>query len=330
MTDAIDKPQPGSAQQDVISRLSSQVADFGEGIFHGAVENPYNGLVELVNHSTEKMLPELHLVDQEKIDHSLAGQLGTMVGIAVDFAALSAATGGLGATTALGSALEMGAVGGAYGAVFQPSDAKSANFWRERVTNGAIGAATFAGMGAANALLDATGKLAVPAARSLAGTIGSGALVGAGGGIAHAEAKAVLKDGKVVPTFKDLTSDVENYAAFGAAFGAGGYALSRLFSPPEHFELHRSGGTKNYDIYSDAQGNPVRMELEVPYDMSVRTDFLHSVKMPDGSWSTKQWSNADPEPLPYEVLSVTRSAKGSILEKWLDPSDGSVYKNRLK
>lgn len=39
------------------------VKDLSEGLFHGAVENPVNGVVQLTNHLAGAHLPEMHLTN---------------------------------------------------------------------------------------------------------------------------------------------------------------------------------------------------------------------------------------------------------------------------
>ncbi|MBU6455651.1 MAG: hypothetical protein KGS72_28020, partial [Cyanobacteria bacterium REEB67] len=188
----------------MLGKTASEVADFGEGLYHGAIESPINGAVQLSNHVIGTKLPELHLVDEERLSHSGGGILGNIAGTALDVYALTAATAGvggaLGGSALLSSALRLGAVGAAYTAALQPTDAKSEHFIQDRLTNGAIALGTFATMGGAGALLDSTGLVAVSAARSLSSNLAYGAITGAAGGIAHAESSAILKDGQILPS----------------------------------------------------------------------------------------------------------------------------------
>ena len=54
-------PQP---QMDLASSIWKEASDFGQGVFHGAVEAPVNGVVQLANHLSGAHLPELHLTNE--------------------------------------------------------------------------------------------------------------------------------------------------------------------------------------------------------------------------------------------------------------------------
>ncbi len=215
----------------MLSTASSEVADFGEAMFHNGIENPINGAMQLVSHVSLTHLPELHLVDGEQVSQSIGGKLGAIVGTAADFYGLTLATGGLGGAGYLGSAARMGTVGAAYTGIFQPSDPNSKNFYADRFTSASVSGITFAGMGAAAAALDAVGIFAAPASRSLLGSTTYGAISGAAGGTVYSEANAIFKQGRVLPKFTDFISDFASYTAFGAALGGIGYGVNRLMNP---------------------------------------------------------------------------------------------------
>jgi hypothetical protein len=230
MTTSIDAPSSQAHDTGLLSTATSEVADFGEAVFHSGLENPINGALQVVNHVTGARLPELHLVDSDRVSQSVGGKLGTIVGAAADVYALTMATGGLGGAGYLVSAARMGAVGATYAGVLQPSAPDSKNFYADRFTNAAVSGVTFASMGAGAAALDTLGIFAAPAARSFMGSTTYGALSGAVGGAASSEANAVIKQGRVLPTLPDFISNVGSYSAFGAAFGGIGYGVNRLMS----------------------------------------------------------------------------------------------------
>jgi hypothetical protein len=274
------------------AKAESELADFGEGLYHGAIESPIDGAIQLTNHLAGTHLPELHLVDEKRLAHSAGGVLGNIIGTAVDVYLASVATAGIagaaGGSGMIGAALRFGAVGAAYTTILQPTDGNSKHFFRDRLENGAVAMGTFAAMGGAGAALDATGVFAVSAARSLPATLAYGGLVGAAGGLAHAEANAVIKEHTPVPKLTDLGKDVESYAAFGMAFSGAGYLANRLTSPaPRTFKTEDS---HSMTVTTDKQGNPVKIVGDMPAlrDPSIRLGS-ESTKMTDGTWSSSEW-----------------------------------------
>lgn len=289
----------------ILSKIGSELVDFGEGLYHGAIESPINGVVQIADHVTGAQIPELHLVDEQRLSHSAGGIIGNIAGTAIDIYLASMATAGIagaaGGSGMIGAALRFGAVGAAYTTVFQPTDAKSKHFFADRVENGGVALATFAAMGGAGAALDSTGMFAVSAARSLGGTLTYGGIVGTAGGLVHAEANAI-KNGKAVPTWKDLAGDTLTYGAFGLAYAGAGYVASHINAPdPKTFTSDNAKVT----VYSDKAGNPVRLKADVPsvdkYYEDIRVQY-DSTKGTDGNWSTKlNATNSDGEDAWYGV-----------------------------
>jgi hypothetical protein len=239
-----------------LKKTGSEAAAFGEGLFHGAVENPYNGAVQLANHAGHTNLPELHLADKFAVEHSFGGQSGTMIGTAADMLAASIATRKLGGPRYLPATARLTAIGAVDAGIFQPSDTHSKNFYADRATSAGVAAVTFSAMGAGAAGLDRLGVLAK--GRSFGSVAGYSALAGAFGGVAHAEANAVLKENRALPHGKELVSDVGSYALFGVAFGAAGYAYdqstslaavshSRDADPYSQLKIFGNGTPHGYD-----------------------------------------------------------------------------------
>jgi hypothetical protein len=211
-------------------KIKTEAVDFTEGLFHGSVENPVNGLVQFTNHLAGSDLPELHLVDEEKISETYGGLIGTSAGTALDIFAASAATAGVagalsGATLAT-AALRFGAIGSLYGAVLQPSDANSKHFFQDRLAHGLLALGTYAAMGSTASLLDGTAMFGAATERSLLNYSIYGAAVGGAGGASHAEFNAILFKDQVVPEFKDLIKDIGYYGTTGGAMGAWSFGLN--------------------------------------------------------------------------------------------------------
>lgn len=208
-----------TANRDYLSRAASEVVDFGRGLWQGAIESPVNGAVQVAN-QFGAALPELHVVDSQRLNHSAGVVAGTIVGKALDFYALSRLTGGLGSmrTAALGSACT---------GLLEPTDPNSKHFFKDRAQNAAVALGTFAGMGAGAAALDRSGLFALPATRSLAGSLTYGGIAGLAGGVAHAEVDARLNKQRWA-TAPELFTDSLNCGLFGAAYGGVGYGFNRL------------------------------------------------------------------------------------------------------
>ncbi len=290
MPQSMDAPQADAKSESstFFGSAASEVADFGEGLFHGAIENPINGAVQLTNHLADTHIPELHLVNKTKVSQTIAGKIGTAAGTTLDIIEATVATGGvadaLGAAGVVGSALQFGAVGAIYSSVFQPSDPNSHHFIKDRLENGAVSGLTFAAMGGVGGAIDSTGLLAVSSARSLGANLAVGALTGAAGGAVNAEATAVVKDGKALPTGADLAKDVGTYAAFGMAFGAANFAINKLTAPePSTF----TSGDNKLTVSTDSKGNPIKFSGNGPsYSDPDENVTFAGTKMTDGSWKT--------------------------------------------
>lgn len=279
------------ALENTIGKVGNEIASFGQGLFHGGIENPVNAVVQGVNHFSPVDLPELHIVDAPPPD-SIGGKLGTIVGAAADVYFLNKATGHflgkLGGDGISGAALRTGITGGIYGSVFTPSAPNAKNFYLDRLGNGAVGFATFAAMGATSGLLDKAGLFAVPEARSLMGSIGYGAISGVPAGLVHAEANAIFKEGKPLASGSAFVGDAASFAAFGGAFGAIGYAGNKIDALLNNRSVTiSSDAMRSVTVQSDSNGQPVRVTEVRPADNYYDTLLVRNVatKMTNGRWS---------------------------------------------
>ena len=242
--------------------IINQVVDFGRGVIKGGVEDPVNGLIQIGNKLAGTELSELQIVDSEKASRSVGGLIGNFVGKAADYALLTMASQYLPATkTTTGAILRSGAIGAIYGGALTPSDFKSETFWADRVKNGAITFATFSAMGAAGAKLDSTGIFNVPEARGLFASMAYGATTGAAGGLANAEANAILNQGRIVPTVENLVKDVLTWSAFGAVSGSVNYGVHQYNAKYIDIETTPGqGGIKgSIQVQLDSTGRPVKV-----------------------------------------------------------------------
>lgn len=268
------------------SGVVSELAGVGEGLFHSTIENPYNGLTQIVNR-TGVDLPEMHLVDTS--NQNLGFKAGSIAGMAVDFYVLNKIggqmMGNMGGVGLGGTMLRAGIVGGVFEGVFTPSDPNSKNFLGDRLSSAAVGATTFAAMAGAGGMLGRTGLFVVPEAQSLMQSMTFNGLSGVAGGVAHAEANAVFKQGKALASPGDFLSDGLTYGAFGAAFGAVDNVYNRVFNPLTMSTVESNKASIN--VYRNAQGEIVKIESTQP---SYNTSFLNvkteAAKNMIGGWNT--------------------------------------------
>lgn len=321
-------------------KKETALGDFAQAFGHTLVETPINGVSQLINKTVGSRLPQLDLIGQPK-EQGLATAAGTITAGALDYYLLSKvannAMGNLGGTGMSGSMLRAGIVGGVYTGVFLPSDPGSPSFFRDRLSNAAVGAATFATMAAGAEALNKSGFFAVPEVRSLGGSITVGALSGLSGGVAHAEANALFKNGSLLPRGADLLKDSTSYAAFGAAFGALDFGYNQTIGAPKVTEVSSMAKTSAGDdtnatvrVFQNQKGDVVKIQSEVPAQNSSITRIgLSSTKMGDGSWSTQareilggnSYSNYDGSIIVPTVKNVEIGPSGAVK---ISTTDGDI------
>lgn len=273
----------------------SQVGDFFQGLFHQAVESPVNGVTQIVNRVTGVGLPQMEIAGP--LDHgSVGGAAGSIAGAAVAYFAFSKAASPLlanvGGAGARGAILRAGLTGAIYGSVFTQSDANSESFFGDRLSNGLVSGLTFAAMGAASHRLDQTGLFKVPEIRSFGGSVTMGALSGAAGGVAHAEATAIFKKGQLLPSISELASDAASFAAFGAATSAMGHAWGRQFNrlaeKDSYAKIETNTGVQDGRLryYTNSRGEIVKIQTDLAIGKDSRVGFL-AEKYSNGSWETR-------------------------------------------
>lgn len=313
-----------------------QVADFGQSFIHSAIERPANGVLQLVNKATGSELPQLEIVGAPQ--RSTAGtMLGSIAGMATSFYAVnkvgSKVLGDFGGTGLRGEMLRMGTMGAFYEGVLMPSDFSSDTFFKDRFTNGLVGGTTFAAMAAAGHGLNKTGRFAVPDARSLVGSITYGAAQGLAGGLVHAEANAIFKEGKALATPAQFLSDGAAYTVFGGTFGALGYAgnkLSAWLGGRTHTVF--TNQLDSARVTTDSRGNPVKFEARFSANPGELVDInARAVKMTDGTWSSKTWATEkfEPDAFRYPAPEMTVASATFSPERGLEFTDGSGFVRRI-
>lgn len=293
---------------------------FAEGLFHGAIENPYNGAVQFINHMGGS-LPELHLVDETAINNSTMGNLGNMLGATVDFFALAAATGGF------GSALRMGAVAAGYAGILQPSDANSTTFAEDRLKQAGVAGLSGLGMGLAAWQLPSFGVQAVSGTRSFGQSLFYGGLAGGLGGLIHSEADAIINKQRLLPTYQDFGTDLFGGVAFGAALGGLGHIANGLKANLKTIGTADSRlqanlktidtGDSRLQFRLGDDGQPVQVFLKSNTERAYyNTAKISARKLADGSWESKGYTTeggiiAQPKP-EAAILNASVNPNGGV------------------
>ncbi|MBX9720866.1 MAG: hypothetical protein K2X81_05700, partial [Candidatus Obscuribacterales bacterium] len=310
-------------------KKQSQLADFGQSLFHQGVESPVNALSQIVGKVTGTKLPELQIAGPT--DNSSVGTiLGTMVGGAVDYFVLSKAAGpllgNLGGNGLAGNALRAGLVGSVYSGVFTPSDVNSDSFLRDRLSQGMVGGVTFAAMSAAAGGLDKTGRFAVPEMRSLSGSLLMGGVSGVAGGVAHAEADALLNKGSLLPTMSDVASDAAGYGIFGATMGGLNWGYNKFTVKLDVSEVHSKVTTNGKDLdakvrlYRNASGDILKMDSDLPAkDSTYDRIGWTATKMSNGTWAGRgyesidgKWVDSYGAFVPPTLTDIAQDANGAV------------------
>ncbi|MDR3615114.1 MAG: hypothetical protein P4L53_16255 [Candidatus Obscuribacterales bacterium] len=217
-----------------LQAVKDTATDFGKGFVQTAVENPWNGVAQLLNEIPGVKVKELHSATPSgKV--SFAEELGAKAGSIGELIAVTLATKyGAKSVFKLGAAAEKRAVvqtstfglaGAINGGMFTPSEDHD-HLLTSRIKQGAIQGGTFASMSIASAALGGgfDGALVKRMSVNAAG--------GAVGGATH----ALLTEGLMhhrLASADQVASDAATYAAFGAAFTGIHFAVGKALRVPE-------------------------------------------------------------------------------------------------
>lgn len=270
-------------------KKGSQVADYFQGFFHQLIENPVNGVTQIINKSVGSEIPKLEIAGAPE-RNSVGAIAGQVTGGVLNYMLLSKAANpvlsNLGGEGLRGQMIRAGIVGGIYNGIFMPTDDKSENFLGDRVTSAMVGAATFAAMAGASFKIEQSGQFRVAELRSLGEHLKVGGMSGAIGGAVHSEADALFKKGQILPSIGDLTQNTLSFAAFGAGMGAMQWAGHRI-SPPKEYEIYSkvptNDGVENGHIKYTLNQNKdvIRMQADIPNGENGRIGWV-SEKMSNG------------------------------------------------
>lgn len=262
-------------------RKGSQIADYFQGFFHQLIENPVNGVTQIINKSVGAEIPKMEIAGEPE-RKSVGAIAGAVTGGVINYMLLSKVAnpmlGTLGGEGLRGTALRAGIVGGIYNGVFMPTDDKSENFLGDRLTSAAVGAATFAAMAGASFKIEHNWNIRVPEIRSIGEHMKVGAVSGAIGGAVHAEANALFKKGQILPTMSELTTDTLSFAAFGAGMGA------------MHWAGHKMRSLREYEIYSKIPTNDGVENGHIKYTLNRNREVIRmQADIPNGENGRVGW-----------------------------------------
>ena len=213
-----EKVQP---TQDSGGALSG-VTDMLQAAAYSSIQQPLNGITQIVRHLTPLNVTAPDIVSAPTHDNMWT-TTGNIAGSVGDFFLLSKGVGGL-RSSVLGRAASVPILeAGTTGALFelaQPVNDK--DFAANKLKSAALGFGTFATMDGAG--LGLKRLSIVKEAPAFVGAVGVNGLSGAAGGLTHSLLGAGL-NGKA-PTYTDVRNDVASYAAFGAMFGALDYGAN--------------------------------------------------------------------------------------------------------
>lgn len=237
------KDNPGSETD----KAPTLVEAFGRSFVYHGIQEPYDGVKELVNHVvSQDVLPSVHIANApvespfgSAIWH--AQQLGAGVGMVVPFVLLKGAAGqsakrialaaesspamfrASAAVAARGVVVESAVIGAAYDGLLRPVH-DDENFWQKRGVNSLIGGVTFGVMGKTSQLMgNTTVQITGIVEKSLAENtlLGArnGVVSGVAGGLINHEARA-LASGEDLLNAKGLAESAYAFAFPGATMGA--------------------------------------------------------------------------------------------------------------
>lgn len=231
---------------------------FGEGVYTGALQNPVNGVGQIVNKVTGANLPVLELPNQDRVNSSWAGKAGIMTGTLIDAVATNGALSNV-SLLANANLMRMAATGAIQQGILTPGDDSGSglDFFLNRGRSAAQGAAMFATMAGVGGKVST--MLGPEAASTFTGKVVANGLGGGAGGAVETTVSSLFD--RRLPGPQALATSIATNTAFGAGFGALGFAAERV-----------AGGSdaSTASPYRDASGRKLLNASDV-------------VKLPDGT-----------------------------------------------
>lgn len=196
--DSIDEPREAPRT------LVDELRNIPRGFFASTVQRTWNGVAQVTG------LPDMTLVDETTL-RGAGAAIGNIAGTALDMYVIGrvgmSQLGTLGGAGIAGNALRMGTLGAIYEGLLQPSAPGTTSLLSDRLSSAAVGAFTWGTAGAVGSAINRAGIFAVPEARSFMGSLTYGFATGVPMGLAHAEAHAVFKDGRMFASGSEFLRD---------------------------------------------------------------------------------------------------------------------------
>ncbi|RTL43123.1 MAG: GGDEF domain-containing protein [Candidatus Melainabacteria bacterium] len=216
MTDGPKQIKEAQPRTEDSGGVLSGATDMLQAAAYSSVQQPLNGITQLVRHLTPIHVDAPHLFSAPSHDNMWTST-GNIAGSVADFFVLSKGVGGL-RSSVMGRAASVPILeAGTTGALFELAQpVNDHDFAANKLKSAALGFGTFATMDGAG--LGLKRMSVVREAPGLIGAVGVNGVAGAAGGFTHSILGAEL-NGKT-PTYNEIRNDVASYAAFGAMFGA--------------------------------------------------------------------------------------------------------------
>jgi len=260
------------------SGIGTIACDFGQSLFHSAVESPINGVTQLVNEVTGTTIKPLEILGAPAQATSTADgyaqKIGGAIGMVVPYFLLSKGVGkaadGL-AGTSLAKSLSMapflessvaraGLSGALYGGVFNPvSPDEKTPAWA-RLRNATVDGATFATMTVTSEQLAKLG-IFKPGPSALANTVkdvGATMIAGVPAGFVSAEGQSLLGQGRWA-TGSELKQSALDFVTIGGALAALTHGVTATQGA---LQSYRGGGDALVRPISDIGGTFQRTTAE--------------------------------------------------------------------
>jgi predicted GH43/DUF377 family glycosyl hydrolase len=211
-----------------LQSVRETATDFVKGFAQTAIENPWNGVAQILNEVPGVKVKELHLAEPgAKV--SFAQEMGAKAGAVGELVAVTLASKyGVKSAFKLGAAAERRAVvqagtfglaGALNGGVFTPSEDKE-HLLASRLKQGAIQAGTFASMSYASAALGG----------GFEGALSKRLAVNAAGGAVGGATNALLTEGIMhhrLASAEQIANNASTYAVFGTVFTGVDFAVGK-------------------------------------------------------------------------------------------------------
>ncbi len=338
------------------SGFGAIVSDFGQSLFHSAIESPVNGVTQLINDVTgtnmclsgdrRTNIKPLTIVGAPSAPTSTADsyaeKIGGAIGMVVPYFLISKGVGkvvgGL-ADTSLAKSLSMtpflesfvaraGLSGAVYGGIFNPVARDEKNHSWARLRNAAVDGATFATLTGTS---EALAKLGIfkPTTSALSDTvkaIGTTVIAGVPAGVVSAEGQSLLGQGRF-STGSELKQSAIDFVTIGGALATLTHGVSATQGAWRSQLTRQDRPEAQTLLESDSRGRSGFMTVK-QLDQEVAHE-LGSLQGPVQVTAQAVLSLLESDPPPsmtakaYKVLTASGRSPWCHREKWSLPTQQS-------